>query len=91
MLNKCNYYLLTLTAFYLECSVFDLFLITDTLYLLQQQNVKDDANTRTRIESYYRKMRLGTSSVVNMAVCQQITQTCWCLSSITSTFMTNFE
>ena len=45
MLNKCNYYLLTLTAFYLECSVFDLFLITDTLFLLQQQNVKDDVST----------------------------------------------
>ena len=85
MLNKCKYYLLTLTAFYLECSIFDLFLITDTLYLLQQQNVKDDASTHVR------KMRLGTSSVVNMAVCQQITQTCWCLSSITSTFMTDFE
>ena len=86
MLNKCNYYLLTLTAFYLECSVFDLFLITDTLYLLQQQNVKDDIPVPT-----FRKMRLGTSSVVNMPVCQQITQTCWCLSSITRTFMTDFE
>ena len=85
MLNKCNYYLLTLTAFYLECSVFDLFLITDTLYLLQQQNVKDDASTHVQ------KNALGTSSVVNMAVCQQITQTCWCLSSITSIFMTDFE
>ena len=80
MLNKCNYYLLTLTAFYLECSVFDLFLITDTLYLLQQQNVKDDASTHVQ------KNAAGTSSV-----CQQITQTCWCLSSITSTFMTDFE
>ena len=48
MLKKCNYYLLTLTAFYLECSVFDLFLITDTLYLLQQQNVKDDASTHVQ-------------------------------------------
>ena len=46
MLN--NYYLLTLTAFYLECSVFDIFLITDTLYLLQQQNVKDDASTHVQ-------------------------------------------
>ena len=27
IINKYNYYLLTLTAFYLECPVFDLFLI----------------------------------------------------------------
>ena len=49
MLNKCNYYLLTLTAFYLECSDFDLILIADTLYLLQQQrHVKDDASTHVQ-------------------------------------------
>ena len=36
-------------------------------------------------------VRLGTLSVANDPVCRQITQICLYLSSITRTFMTDFE
>ena len=36
-------------------------------------------------------VRLGTLSVANEPVCRQITQICLYLSSITRTFMTDFE